>query len=136
MWWDELSDENRRAYVLLKTYEELRAKTGFFRLWAEDGPEVLATRTFRVGVITARWLTEEGLKIGFKQVNWRGYLEFLFEHAISPPSIPQLRNSVMLRRYWKTWVRRERVIPPRSTFEVRELYKRTLTPLGRRLYGV
>lgn len=101
MWIDDLTLDQRRAFALLTAYQEVRRKRqGGYRVFADQGPQVLQMPVFKQFMTVSAWIRQAGWKITAKESHWQGFVEYVF--ASLAPTIPQpgqLKNMMLLRKY-------------------------------------
>jgi hypothetical protein len=123
-----LSDEDKRAFLLLTVYEEERKRVqrGYR---AFDAPDAYVTQTaiWKTCRTVAKWLEERGWDLTYMQVHWRGYVRYVFQ-ALRPaiPMPGQMKNDFLLRGYLRSPV--ESKPPAKSDQELSDLYSRILSP--------
>lgn len=88
--------------------------------------------SFKQAVTVAKWLGREHLLVGSAEINWQGYVEYVFEHFSRTrlvPAVGQLKNPVLLKKYFQQV--NISFCPPvreRSNDELEALYRRVLAP--------
>lgn len=128
---EKLGEDDRRALVLARHYENCRRDTGqrgyvCFRFEDErllDSPAFKAFRTVSL------WLKETGFVVGWKDYHWQGFVAYVFEHL--HPHVPhpgQLRNPVALKEYILSCPKTEDPISVEALEQLGEKYRKALRP--------
>jgi hypothetical protein len=106
LWTDRLSEEHRRGLLLLRAYEKECKKIygGGFRADSITDETCLERPSFKQAVTVAKWLDYEGLPVGAAEINWSGFVAYVFEHFSrlkAVPAVGQLKNPVLLKKYFQ-----------------------------------
>lgn len=128
-WLEQLSDEERRAYVFGLCYERVRREGAWgYRLFPERGADVRGTKTLKTCATVVRWLDESGFEVTWREVHWQGYVAFAFRHlAPTIPMIGQLKNKKLLALYIQS-IPQKKVEDVLTQQELLKLYKASLDP--------
>lgn len=129
-WLNDLTDEQRRAYIFGLCYERVRKDCGQwgYRIWEERSAEILPTRAFKTCLTVVRWLDESGFEVTWREVHWQGYVAFVFDYL--KPTIPmlgQLKNRRLLVSYIQA-IPKKPVDDVISQEELLDCYRKTLDP--------
>ena len=124
----EFSVEERRALVLIRTYEDIRRSKQYgYRAFPKINQEIKGNPVFKQFLTVTRWLNERGLLVTVKEEHWRGFVIFAFK--FNEPRVPQpgqLRNEKLLMGYLQASPETEPDI--RSSEELRNLYAKIIKP--------
>lgn len=126
-----LSDDDRRAYMLMTSYEQERQKLQpWYRAFNGVTEQSLKTPTWSQFRTVGRWLDEQGWSLTTIEVHWSGYVKHAFATAgLLMPG--QLRNFQLLRSYVRAPANVER--PGLSDAELDRVYKGVLAPHVQRI---
>lgn len=97
-----MSDVERRAILLAKVYEKSRKAAGQLGYRVErDG--VINDSVFKQLLAVVTFLKEQNVTVTWTDVNWQGYVEFVFK-SLHPhiPQPAQLKNIVLFKRFLKS----------------------------------
>lgn len=127
MWFKSLSDDDRKALLILRTFEKVMRNriTGYSVLTDET---VTSTPRFRQAKAVVVWLEKRGYKITLNWAHWQGYIRYAVQEN---PAIfvGQLNNPVLFKRYCsQASFRVQTPVPGRSSGELAALYRRILSP--------
>jgi hypothetical protein len=129
-----LTEEQRRGLILLHEYQKACKKTcgGGYRYDPLSDEQLLDRPGFKQAVTVAKWLDGEGLKVGKRESNWAGYVDYVFQHFSdlkSVPAVGQLKNVVLLKKYFQhAGVSYKKPPASRSDDVLERLYRKVLTP--------
>lgn len=141
---DSLSEDQRRAIVLLNEYTEVRREFGGY---GYSPPSIrseadLNNGVFKQAVAAAKFLREFGFSAGVTASHWKGYIVHVFDRL--KPTIPQpshLCNRAAIAEYVSGHCNRDVLAeyvfdkpieeirkPERSREELRQIYTKVLLP--------
>ncbi len=126
---NQLSDEERKALVLVKAYEDARRKAGQFgyKAFPTDDPSVVDLPIFKQLVTVATWIGEQGWNVTWKESHWQGYIAHVFQKF--KPAIPQpgqLKNVILLKEYCNSAAN---IVPEgMPAAQLEQLYERIIRP--------
>lgn len=125
----EMTPEQGRAYCLAIAYEKCRQDRGQFgyKVFKDRDNIDCDSAIFKTFITVVSWLRSLGWTVGFKEVNWQGFVSFVFDNLPSMPMPGQLKNKQLLREYLTSSGDRE-VAPVRSPEEMQKIYSRVLRP--------
>lgn len=127
MWIDQLDEHARRAFLLLKAYEEARRASGHggytaVKVWNES---VVEMPIFKQFMTVVSWLDSQGWKVTREECHWSGYVKYVFFYLA--PIIPQpgqMKNKMILEKYVKSSAMIEPACLPRA--KLNEIYDRVI----------
>lgn len=133
MWTEQLSQDQKRGLLLLRAYEKACKKAcgGGYRTDPITDESCLSRPSFKQAVTVAKWLEKEGFKVGVREVNWSGYMEYVFDHFSRikmVPAVGQLKNSVLLQKFFQHHSVSFAAPVGRSDSRLEQLYGRILLP--------
>ena len=120
-----MSDVDRRTILLAKVYEKCRKAAGQLGYRVErDG--VINDSVFKQLRTVVAFLKEKDVTVTWTDVNWQGYVEFVFK-ALHPhvPQPGQLKNVVLFKKFLKSQPDLQ-VEALRSEDEMEAIYKRVV----------
>lgn len=130
MIYEDLNDAERKALLIMKSYEDVRRKGGQvgYKCFPSDDPETFyESALFKQFVTVSEWITEQGWDVTWKQSNWMGYISHVFQKF--KPAVPQpgqLKNIVLLKEYCNSAAN---IVPDgMPAHELEQLYERIIRP--------
>lgn len=118
---------------MLREYEQNCRKQfgGGFRHDPITDESCTAKPSFKQAVTVAKWLQTEGLKVGVSEINWSGYVEYVFAFFAKMQNVPavgQLKNPVLLKKYFQQAGISFSAPKARSHEDLEQLYRKILLP--------
>ncbi len=126
--------EQKRGLILLRAYQQACRKFcgGGFRADPITDASCTERTAFKQSVTVARWLAEEGLRVGVQEPHWESYVDYAFEHYSrmgQVPAVGQLKNIVLLKKFYQhSSVSFAAPSKRRSDDQLEQIYARVLDP--------
>jgi hypothetical protein len=131
-WTEKLTVEQRQGLLLLREYgKQCRQHFGGGYRDPIMDETCVSRPAFKQAVTVAKWLTAEGMKVGVAEINWGGFVEYVFEHFARLKNIPavgQLKNPVLVQKYFQHASISVEAPEGRPDSEMEQLYSRVLLP--------
>lgn len=100
---ENFSDVERRAIVLAQAYETARRKKQFgYKCFATFDASIKNTSVMKQFITVVNWLDKEGWRVTWNEVDWQGYVQYIFDTLA--PTIPQpgqLKQGMFIKKYIK-----------------------------------
>ena len=118
--------EDKAAFLVAFVYEKTRRDSGQhgYRLTTGADDLVIHSNSWKQCRTVAAWFSEIGWPVRLSNINWQGYIRFVFEKLKPQFPMPgQLRNWRLVREYMRHHPT-QREIRRKSPEELDELYRK------------
>lgn len=132
-WLQDLQPDERRGVFLLREYQKACRKVcgAGYRGDPIVDESCKDRPSFKQAVTVAKWMSQEGIRVGVTELNWAGYVEYVFEHFArikAVPAVGQLKNPVLLKKFFQHANVSFDSRRQRSDAELERIYSRSLLP--------
>lgn len=124
---DSLEDLEKHAVLFLIAYQEVRQQVqrGYSAFKFID-KTILQTPAYKQAIKIVSWLEQNSYDVKLEEVNWKGFVEFVFEYRDELPMIPHFKNELYLKKYRKSTRVKNVEATPLTDKELHEMYANVL----------
>lgn len=123
---NELTNRQRQALLLAKTYERERRKCQRGYKLAKTEAAFLESQAFKAFCTVRDWLEQQTVHVAIRDVRLNGYVKYVFEQCKQIPQPGQLKNIVLLKAFIKAAP--EKQVRSTTIEKMLDVYSQVLIP--------